>query len=428
MLAQALDRMVSGGASRGWANPSAGLLEVLSAGRRSRSGVSVTEETALGVPAVYAAIQVLSESIAQLPCKVYRRLPKGGRIPEINHSLYSLLHDLANPEMTAYEWRAVTVAHLAAWGNAYSEIERDAAGRVVALWPLRPDRMTVSRDPVDGALLYRYALANGEMVTFRRDPRGLTPSPIHHVHGFSFDGLVGKSPIAVMRESIGLALAAESFGAAFFGSGASPSMLVKYPGKLPAPAQANLRNSLERMFGGLDRAHRVAILEEGLSVEKIGIAPNDAQFLETRKFQVTEIARIYRIPPHLLQDLERATFSNIEHLSIAFVTHTLLPWLVRFEQAYARDLLSVKSFVTHEIRFSVDGLLRGDTASRFAAYAVGRQWGWLSANDVRALENLNPVEGGDSYMVPLNMAAATGPAAVPDAARAALMGAALDAR
>lgn len=392
----------AGSAARGWASPSQALLESFTGGGRARAGVSVNEATALGVPAVYAAVNVLAQTIAQLPCKVFRRLPSGGRVAEINHPLYSILHDLANPEMTAYEWRSVTVGHLALWGNAFSEIERDSSGRVIALWPLRPDRMRIDRLE-DGGLRYTYALPGNKSVEWIRPARSADPVPILHLRGLSGDGLIGYSPIRMMRESLGLAIAAEAFGAGFFGAGAAPSMVVKLPGKLKPDAQTRLRAGFERLYGGLDRAHRIAILEEGMTIEKVGIPPNDAQFLETRRFQIEEVARMFRIPPHLLQDLARATFSNIEHQAIAFVTLTLLPWLVSFEQAYARDLLSVKSFYTHEVRFSVDGLLRGDTASRFASYAIGRQWGWMSVNEIRALENLNPVAGGDEYLRPLNM-------------------------
>lgn len=393
----------AGEAARGWAEPSKQLIQAFTGGLRARAGVSVNESNAFGIPAFYAAVNVLSQTIASLPCKVFRRLPNGGRVAEINHALYSVLHDLANPEMTAYDWRSVSVSHLAAWGNAYSEIERDSSNRVIGLWPMRPDRMSVSRR-ADGALVYEYTSpGTSKVFEFVRSPRSIDPSPILHLRGLSGDGIVGYAPLRVMRESLGLTIAAEAFGAQFFGAGASPSIAVKLPGKVKPDAMARLRASFERIYGGLDRAHRIALLEEGMSIDKIGIPPNDAQFLETRRFQIEEIARIFRIPPHLLQDLSRATFSNIEHQAISFVTMTLLPWLVSLEQAYARDLLSVKGFASHEVRFLVDGLLRGDTAGRYQAYATGRQWGWLSVNEIRGLENLNPVDGGDEYLRPLNM-------------------------
>jgi HK97 family phage portal protein len=412
-------------AARGWADPSAGIIEALTGGRRARSGVSVTDAAALGVPAVYAAVNVLAQTLAQLPCKVERQLSGGGSVAERNHPLYSVVHDLANPEMTSYDWRSTAVGHVALRGNHYSEIERDSSNRVIGLWPLRPDKMKIER-AADGALHYIYTLPNGQDHTFRRDPRGIEPSPILHLRGLSSDGLVGYSPVTVAREALGLAIAAEGFGAAFFGAGAAPSMAIKLPGKIKPDAQTRLRNNFERLYSGLDRAHRIAILEEGMSIEKIGLSQQDSQFLETRRFQVEEIARIFRVPPHMLQDLSRATFSNIEHQAISFVVHTVMPWVVSLEQAMGRDLLSVKSWSTHQIKFAVDGLLRGDTQTRYAAYNIGRQGGWLSVNEIRRLEGLNPIKGGDEYLRPLNMTIAGGDGAPadpndPEAARAALV-------
>lgn len=388
--------------------PSQALLNALQGGLAgsTASGVAVTPENSLRNTAVLAAVRVLAESVASLPLIVYQREQRGKqRLPD--HPLYRLLHDAPNSEMTAFEWRELGMMHLALWGNFYCEIELNGAGRPVALWPLRPDRMQLWRDDADN-LWYHYADLD----------RPLHPSRVFHVRGMGSTGVLGYSLIALARQAVGLGLAAEEFGSRFFGNGAVPGLVLQHPGELGDDAHERLRRSWEDRHGGLEAAQRVAILEEGMTVEKIGIPPEDAQFLATRQFQVNEIARIFRVPLHMLADLERATFSNIEHQSIDFVVHTLRPWLVRWEQAIQRQLVSDPRLFAE---FLVDGLLRGDTKSRYESYAIARQWGWLSANDIRELENSNPVEGGDVYLTPLNMADAangqptTTPNPTPDA-------------
>jgi len=377
------------------ANPDKWLVEWFAGGGKAASGVTVNENTALNSTAVFACVRILAETIASLPLVVYERLESGGKQRAQGHYLYSILHDQPNPEMTSFEFRETLMGHLALWGNAYAEIERDNAGRVVGLWPLRPDKMRVMRD--EQSLRYEYQLPNSGTVAVLRQQNVL------HIRGLSSNGIVGYSPIRLAREAIGLALATEEFGARFFGQGSRPSGVLEHPGQLSEEAAKRLRKSWEELHSGLSNAHRIAILEEGMSWKQIGVPPEDAQFLETRKFQITEIARIYRIPPHMLADLERATFSNIEHQAIEFVVHTIRPWLVRWEQALKRDLFMPAERDIYFAEFLVDGLLRGDIESRYRAYSVGRQWGWLSANDVRELENMNPIEGGDTYLIPLNM-------------------------
>ncbi len=381
----------------GLANPSQWLIDLLGGGK-AYSGVTVNEKTALRSTAVYAAVRILAESVASLPLIVYRRLPGGGKERAVDHPLYSVLHDQANEEMSAFTLRETLMGHLATWGNAYSYIEWDRGGRVRGLWPLRPDRTRPEREKTTGRIVYRVAREDGSWETLR-------PEEILHIPGLGFDGLIGYSPIRMAREAVGLALATEEFGARFFGNGANMSGVLEHPGKLSEQAQNNLKKSWEEKYGGLGNAHRPAILEEGMKYNRIGIPPEDAQFLETRKFQVTEIARLYRIPPHMLADLERATFSNIEHQSIEFVVHTLRPWLVRWEQAINMRLLGADERRTYFVEHLVDGLLRGDIKSRYEAYAVGRQNGWLSADDIRELENQNPLPDGQGkvYLVPLNM-------------------------
>ncbi|MBC7193875.1 phage portal protein, partial [Marinobacter sp.] len=349
----------------------------------------------------FSAVDILSRTLASLPLTVYWRLQGGGKERAIDHPLYSILHDLPNPEMTSFELRQALMGHLALWGNAFAEIERDNAGRVVALWPLRPDRMTVKRDQQGLLYVYRIGTTEEEVALRQRN--------VMHIRGLSSDGIIGYSPIRMAREAIGLALATEEFGARFFGNGSRPGGVLQHPGKLSDEAARRLKKSWEEMHQGLTQAHRVAILEEGMTWQQVGIPPEDAQFLETRKFQVTEIARIFHIPPHMLADLERSTFSNIEHQGIEFVVHTMRPWLVCWEQAIKRDLFLPSERNIYFAEFLVDGLLRGDIKSRYEAYAVGRQNGWLSADDIRELENMNPLPDGQGkvYLVPLNMVPAS---------------------
>ncbi|WP_171804992.1 phage portal protein [Mahella australiensis] len=365
-------------------------------GNRAASGVTVNENTALTSTAVFSAVDILSRTLASLPLPVYRRLQGGGKEKAIDHPLYPVLHDLANPEMTSFEFRQALMGHLCLWGNAYAEIERNNAGQVIALWPLRPDRMTVKRD--NQGLLYIYQLPSGGQA-------GLRAPNIMHIRGLSSDGIIGYSPIKMAKEAIGLALATEEFGARFFGNGSNPGGVLQHPGKLSEGAAERLKKSWEDMHQGLSQSHRVAILEEGMTWQQVGIPPEDAQFLETRKFQVSEIARIFHVPPHMLGDLERATFSNIEEQSIEFVVHTMRPWLVCWEQTMKRDLFTPAEGQIYFAEFLVDGLLRGDIQSRYQAYAIGRQNGWLSADDIRELENMNPLPDsqGKVYLIPLNM-------------------------
>ncbi len=382
------------------ANPEQWLIDWFSGGAQSASGVTVNERTALQSTAVFSCVRVLAETVASLPLPVYRRLSGGGKERATDHYLYPLLHDQPNTEMTSLEFRETLMGHLALWGNAYAQIERNAGLQVRALWPLRPDRMTVRRE--NGVLAYRYQPENGQDRVFR-------PGQIMHIRGLSGDGIIGYSPIRMAREAIGLARATEEFGARFFGSGSNPGGVLQHPNKLTDKALENLRRSFEERHGGLANAHRPLILEEGMTWQQIGIPPEDAQFLETRKFQTNEIARIFRVPPHMIGDLERATFSNIEHQSIEFVVHTIVPWLRRWEQAMLRDLFTPAERREYFAEFLVDGLLRGDIQSRYQAYAIGRQNGWLSADDIRELENMNPLPDGQGrvYLVPLNMIPAT---------------------
>lgn len=361
------------------------------------AGPAVTEETALTFSAVYACVRIISESVAMLPLLTYRRLANGGKEKATDVPLYNLLRRKPNPEMTSFEFRETLIAHVATWGNGYAEIEWSNSGQPLALWPLNPAKMQVSRR--NGQLVYLYRLPNGE-------ERPLPSWRVHHVRGLSSNGIVGYSPIRLAMQSIGVGLALEEYGARFFGNGARPGGVLKHPGVLSDGAYKRLKESWLAENEGLSNAHRLKILEEGLDYEAIGIPPEEAQFLESKKFQVNEIARWFRIPPHMLADLERATFSNIEEQGLEFVIYTLGPWLTRHEQAIERDLLTEAEQQTLFVEYLVNGLLRGNITSRFQAYQLALQGGWMNPNEVRTLENMNPYEGGDTYLMPLNMAPA----------------------
>ena len=370
---------------------------------RSTSGKTVNERTALQTTAVYACVRILSETIASLPLHVYR-YTEGGKAKDTEHVLYTLLHDEPNPDMTSFVFRETLMSHLLIWGNAYSQILRDRSGQVIGLYPLLPDQMSVHRSE-KGKLFYVYNRYEEDNPNFQeKGSIVLSQEEVLHIPGLGFDGLIGYSPIALAKNAVGMTLACEEYGASFFGNGANPGGVLEHPGILKDPAK--VRDSWNAVYQGTRNAHKVAVLEEGMSYKQIGIPPEEAQFLETRKFQINEIARLFRIPPHMVGDLEKSSFSNIEQQSLEFVKYTLDPWVVRFEQALKKSLLLPEEKKTHFIKFNVDGLLRGDYQSRMNGYAIGRQNGWLSTNDIRELEELNPIppeEGGDLYLINGNM-------------------------
>ena len=365
----------------------------------SNSGVQVDELRALQTSAVYACVKILAETVASLPLHLFKK-GKGGKSEMAEqHPLFSCLYEMPNDEMTSFEFREMMMTSLLLWGNAYARKIRKN-GHVTELWYLKPQLMTVERDTQTGKIKYTYS----DDIT--NQTYEYKPEQIFHVKGLSLDGVTGLSPISQAREAVGLSLATEEYGAKFFGNGARPGGVLEHPGILKDPEK--LRESWNKVYQGTRNSHKVAVLEEGMKYHTIGIAPEDAQFLETRKYQVNEICRIFRVPPHLVGDLERATFSNIEHQSIEFVQHTIRPWLVRWEQAISRSLLDEKERLLYFSRFNVDGLMRGDYKSRMEGYAIGRQNGWLSANDIRHLEDLPPIpkeQGGDAYLVNGNMTA-----------------------
>lgn len=364
----------------------------------SNVGLFICEESAMRTSAVYACVRVLAETVASLPFPLYKRLLRG-KEKAIYHPLYSLLHDVPNHEMTSFSFRETMMTYLLLWGNAYALIQYKGK-YPTELWPLHPSRVYVDRHSVTKELVYKYSDEN--------DMYEYSTNQILHIPGLSYNGITGLSPVGLARQTIGLAQATEEFGSRFFSNGARPGGILEHPGIVKDPEK--LRKSWEEVYKGVRNSHKIAVLEEGMQYKEIGIPPNDAQFLETRKFQLNEICRMFRVPPHLVGDLERATFSNIEHQSIDFVVHTIRPWLVRWEQAIQRCLISEGERSLYFAKFTVDGLLRGDFKTRMDGYAVGRQNGWYSANDIREFEDLNPISedmGGDLYLVNGNMMTAT---------------------
>ena len=370
---------------------------------RSTAGKAVTQRSAMQMTAVYSCVRILSEAIASLPLHLYRYTESGGKEKATDSPLYFLLHDEPNPEMTSFVFRETLMTHLLLWGNAYAQIIRNGKGEVTALYPLMPDRMTVDRDE-NGRLYYEYIVSSDDAPINKKSTVRLPPFDVLHIPGLGFDGLVGYSPIAMAKNSIGMSIACEEYGSKFFANGAAPSGVLEHPGTIKDPSR--VRESWTQTFGGSSNAHKVAVLEEGMKYIPISISPEQAQFLETRKFQIDEIARIFRVPPHMVGDLEKSSFSNIEQQSLEFVKYTLDPWVSRWEQNLVRSLLTTDEKKKYFIKFNVDGLLRGDYQSRMNGYATARQNGWMSANDIRELENLDRIpaeEGGDLYLINGNM-------------------------
>lgn len=368
----------------------------------SSSGKRVNERSAMQMTVVYSCVRILSEAVASLPLHLYRYTQEGTE-KAADHSLYTIIHDEPNPEMTSFVFRETLMTHLLLWGNAYAQIIRNGKGEILALYPLMPDRMNVDRDD-QGRLYYEYTVSNDDAPINNATRVKLTPADVLHIPGLGFDGLVGYSPIAMAKNAIGLAIATEEYGSKFFANGAAPSGVLEHPGTIKDPNR--IRESWQHTFGGSQNSGKIAVLEEGMKYTPISISPEQAQFLETRKFQIDEIARIFRIPPHMVGDLDKSSFSNIEQQSLEFVKYTLDPWVIRWEQAMHRALLSEDEKKDLFFKFNVEGLLRGDYASRMSGYATARQNGWMSANDIRQLENMDqiPAElGGDLYLVNGNM-------------------------
>ena len=369
----------------------------------SNSGTLVNENTALQTAAVYACVRVISEAVACLPIHVYKDDDRGAiRVPD--HYLSKLLHFLPNPDMTGFILRETMMSHILLWGNAYCQLLRDGGGRVVAIYPLLPGKMDVNRNE-QGELYYTYWKDADEPRPNQKSGGViLRKEDVLHVPGMSYDGMVGYSPIALAKNAVGMAIATEEYGAGFFANNANPGGILEHPGTLNN--QDKIRQSWETLYKGSSKSHRLAVLEEGMTFKQVSIPPEQAQFLQTRKYQLNEIARIFRVPPHMIGDLEKSSFSNIEQQSLEFVKYTVEPWVVRLEQAMCKSLLSTSEQDNYFIKFNLDGLLRGDYETRMKGYAIGIQNGFMSPNDARRLENMNLIpteEGGDAYLCNGNM-------------------------
>ncbi|MFA7462371.1 MAG: phage portal protein [Anaerovoracaceae bacterium] len=372
-------------------------------GSESLAGVHVTSATAMQYVAVYACIDILSRTVGSLPLYLYRRLPEGGKELARSHPLFRLMRRQPNPEMTAMRYRSTLQGHLASWGNAYSYIDWGGDGYPAALWPLRPDRIQPRRK--NGVLEYTYYPIQGED---RSGESFVIPGGnILHIPGFGFDGIIGYSPISLAREAIGLGMATEEFGARYFGTGTHPGMIVEHPGKLSPEGHVNLKNALSDTYSGLGKSHRLMLLQEGMKANKIVINPQDSQFLETRKFQVTEIARLFHIPPHMIADVEKTTSwgTGIEEQNIAFITITMRPWFVLWEEELGRTLLMEREKDEYFFEFDMSQLLRGDTLKQMQAWVLGKRNGIFNADEIRGWANLNPIPDGlgSAYIVEKNM-------------------------
>jgi len=376
----------------------ADVIRAMLADNQAASGVHVTPESAMRSSAVFACVRVLAETVASLPLITYRRQTRG-KDRAHDFYLYPILHDTPNPEMTSFTFRETLTAHVALWGNGYAEMQLDGAGRVTALWPLLPNR-TMPERLGNGTLIYKTFVPGTGY-------RGLSADRVLHVRGLGMNGVLGLSPIAQARNAVGLSLATEEFGGRVFGNGSMPGVVLKYPGNLTDEQYDAAQASWQAAHGGLSNAHRVAILEGGIEAERLGIPNDDAQFLETRKFQLEEIARVFRVPQHLIGYLERSTNNNIEQQSLEFVIYTMLPWFSRWEQEISRSILLERERREYFAEFLIDSLLRGDTATRYEAYGKAIASGWMNRNEARERENMNPGDPAlDKFLEPLNMAEA----------------------
>lgn len=358
------------------------------------TGKSIDEESALSNTAVWSAVMQISQTIASLPLHLYQRQDRGKK-RAITHHQYQMLHLKPNPFMSTMSFREALTGQVLRYGTCYAEKELDESGRVIALWPLLSKK--VRSDIFLNDIVYIIDIPGGKQKVLDR-------SRVFRVNGFSSNGLIGYNPIDNGKQSIALALAIEEYGARFFGNGARPAAVLEHPASLSQVAQDRLRKAWNDIHQGLENSHRIAILEEGMKLHEFTINAEDSQTLQTRTFQIAEVARIFNMPLHMLKELTRSTFNNIEVQSAEFVRYTLRPWLIRFEQEYTIQLLSDKEQKKYFYEHLIDGLMRGDTAARHQAYAVGRQWGYYSANDILEMENRNPIgKQGDIYLNPMNM-------------------------
>jgi len=366
-------------------------------GGESTSGVKVGHQSALHYTPFWAAVRIISGTLGSLPFKTYERLDSGGKKPQPNHRVYTLLHERPNEYMDAVTFLESRMAHVLCYGNGYAEIQRDGAGRPVALWPLLPNR-TSRKAAADGTLHYEVRISDsGETVL-------LPDRDVLHIKGLGFDGYTGYDVVTYHKDAIGYGIAVKEFGARFFQNDANPGGVLECPVVMSDAAFKRLKESWNERHTGLSNAHRMQILEEGTKWNKIGIEPDKAQALEVMKWTVDDCSRIFQIPPHKLSSMEFSKYNNVEQLQIDFVCTTMLYWFRKWEQEVNYKLFMPAERGRMFCEILADAALRGNTEARTAFYASGRQWGYLSINDIRAKENLNPIgPAGDMYLDPLNM-------------------------
>lgn len=384
------------------------LLEALGA-EATWTGKHLGVRGSLAYNAVWACVRVIAETVSTLPLVVYKQLPNGGKERATEHSLYRLLHDDPNPEMTSVELREALVGHLCLWGNAYANLVRDGRGRVLEIWPLRPD-MTRPVRLRTGELAYEVRLPGYDELAYETgqstgaDVKILPADEVMHWRGLSFQGLLGYAPARLGRQNIALGLAQEEFAARFFGNDASPGGVLEYDGELDDKARGNLRKSWNQKQQGLDNAHRIAILEFGVKWHAVGIDPRNAQLLEARKLAVEDVARMWRMPLHKIQNMTASTNNNIEHQGIEFVQDTILPYCVRTEQRYNKDLLAPGERGRYFVKHLIDGLLRGDSKARAESLQIQKQNGVINADEWREIEDRNPIPDGSGKLYLVNAA------------------------
>jgi HK97 family phage portal protein len=363
---------------------------------RTNSGIRVTADSALKISAAWACCRLISETVAMLPHIVYKRLGNGGKERATSHPLYSILHDQPNQRQTSFEFTDMMQMHALLRGSGIAKIKSGPRGPVDRLIPIHPDRVIATEEIDEDRLRYKIVEKDGTINTYLDDE-------IFNLRGLSLDGVTSVSVISYARESMGLTLAAERFGAKLFNNYSRPGGFLKHPGHLSTEAQNRLREQTEEMTGG-ENLHRMGVLEEGMDWVPVTFTPEDSQMLQTREFQAEDVCRWFRVPPHMVGLTSKATSwgSGIEELSRGFVTYVLMPWLVRWQQLISKDLIIASE--SYFVEFLTEALLRGDIQKRYSAYAVGRNGGWLSTNEIRKAENMNPIEGGDDdYLTALNM-------------------------
>lgn len=369
---------------------------LLGAARNSAAGVRVTQNSALGIPVLQNCVTLLSESIAQLPCEVFERKDGGQREAATNHPAYDVLRYQANPVQTPYDRHELLQNHAGLSGNGYEFIERRDDGNITALWPLASDKVQVFKGP--DLLPYYQVGHHADRLHMRQ---------VHHVRWHSLNGYAGLSPIALHADSIGMLQAVRDYAGKSFANGTMVSGVIERPKESMAIKDQKTIDGItgqwSNKFAGLDNAQKVALLQEGMTFRPLSMNMVDAEILGMLKLFGVDVARLYKIPLPLVNDLDKLSYNSLEQQIIQYVVFGLLPWVKRHEQSSNRDFILAKDRAKYYVEFNLSGLMRGDQKTRYACYALGRQWGWLSVNDIRRLENLPPIDGGDVYLQPLNM-------------------------